>query len=146
MYHGYEIDYFGEGEPEVYGEPGDLKVQLRAVPHKKFERRGNDLYTNLTISLQDSLVGFSTSITHLDGHKVPIKRDGVTWHGFKMRVKNKGMPFLENNLTFGSLIITVSVDFPKTELSAEEKKVISDILKQDSRPEFFNGIHFGAKK
>ena len=29
MNHGHEIDYFGEGEPMVDGEPGDLKVQLR---------------------------------------------------------------------------------------------------------------------
>lgn len=35
-----------------------------------FERRGDDLYTNLTISLRDALVGFETEITHLDGHTV----------------------------------------------------------------------------
>ena len=38
-----------------------------------FERRGDDLYTNLTISLRDALVGFETEITHLDGHSVHIK-------------------------------------------------------------------------
>ena len=35
-----------------------------------FERRGDDLYTNLTVSLRDALVGFETEITHLDGHSV----------------------------------------------------------------------------
>ena len=35
-----------------------------------FERRGDDLYTNLTVSLRDALVGFETEITHLDGHAV----------------------------------------------------------------------------
>jgi hypothetical protein len=38
--------------------------------HPVFERRGDDLYTNLTISLRDALVGFETEITHLDGHAV----------------------------------------------------------------------------
>ena len=38
--------------------------------HPIFERRGDDLYVNLTISLRDALVGFSMDITHLDGHKV----------------------------------------------------------------------------
>ena len=38
--------------------------------HERFERKGDDLYTNLTISLRDALVGFETDIVHLDGHKV----------------------------------------------------------------------------
>ena len=31
MEHGHEIAYFGEGEPMVDGEPGDLRVVLRWV-------------------------------------------------------------------------------------------------------------------
>ena len=40
--------------------------------HPVFERRGDDLYVNLTISLRDALVGFTMDITHLDGHKVTL--------------------------------------------------------------------------
>lgn len=36
-----------------------------------FERRGDDLYTNITISLVEALVGFEMDVVHLDGHKVP---------------------------------------------------------------------------
>ena len=38
--------------------------------HPVFERRGDDLYTNVTISLVEALVGFEMDIAHLDGHKV----------------------------------------------------------------------------
>ena len=38
--------------------------------HATFERRGDDLYTNITVTLRDALVGFEMDITHLDGHKV----------------------------------------------------------------------------
>lgn len=38
--------------------------------HPVFERRGDDLYTNVTISLVEALVGFEMVIAHLDGHKV----------------------------------------------------------------------------
>ena len=38
--------------------------------HPKFERKGDDLYTNITISLRDALVGFEMDVVHLDGHKV----------------------------------------------------------------------------
>ena len=41
--------------------------------HGRFERRGDDLYTNVTISLVDALVGFEMNIPHLDGHSVSIK-------------------------------------------------------------------------
>lgn len=38
--------------------------------HPVFERRGDDLYTNVTISLVEALVGFEMDVVHLDGHKV----------------------------------------------------------------------------
>lgn len=34
------------------GEPGDLILRIKQMPHQIFERRGDDLYTNVTISLQ----------------------------------------------------------------------------------------------
>lgn len=67
------------------------------MKHPIFERRENDLYSNLTISLEDALTGFETTIKHLDGHVVKVKRDAITWAGFKMRIKNEGMPFVTDN-------------------------------------------------
>lgn len=37
-----------------------------------FERRGDDLYTNVTITLAEALVGFEMHIPHLDGHKASV--------------------------------------------------------------------------
>jgi len=148
MDHGHEIDYFGEGEPMIDGEPGDLKVKLRLQPHSIFERRGPDLYTNLTISLQDALIGFETDITHLDGHSVKVSRTATTWHGFKMRVKNEGMPLLNDNTRFGSLIITMDVQFPKVEFSPEQRRLIEELLKMQEgiKPDVYNGIKYPKKK
>ena len=47
-----------------------LYLMCLCLRHAIFERRGDDLYTNLTVSLRDALVGFTMDITHLDGHKV----------------------------------------------------------------------------
>lgn len=38
--------------------------------HRQFERRGDDLYTNVTVTLTDALTGFEMDIKHLDGHLV----------------------------------------------------------------------------
>lgn len=55
MVDGQETTFFAEGEPHMDGEPGDLKLKIRTMPHPVFERRGDDLYTNITISLQVSV-------------------------------------------------------------------------------------------
>lgn len=74
---GHEQRFTGDGEPHIEGDPGDLIFKLRIHKHKVFERRGLDLYTNVTISLQQALAGFEMDIIHLDGHKVHITRDKV---------------------------------------------------------------------
>ena len=47
-----------------------MKMFCFCFRHARFERRGDDLYTNVTISLVDALVGFEMDIPHLDGHSV----------------------------------------------------------------------------
>lgn len=89
--------------------------------HPLFERRGDDLYTNLTIALVDALTGFTMEIEHLDGHKVVIERSKVTWPGARIAKKNEGMPNYENNNVRGTLFITFDVNFPKGELTEDDK-------------------------
>lgn len=122
MVDGQEHRFVAEGEPHVDGEPGDLRVRIRTMPHLRFERKGDDLYTNITISLQDALTGFSLEIPHLDGHKVQVSRDKVTWPGARIRKKGEGMPNYNDNNLHGLLYITFDVEFPKKDLSAEEKE------------------------
>lgn len=55
MQDGQETKFVAEGEPHMDGEPGDLIIKIKTVPHGVFERRGDDLYTNITISLQVSI-------------------------------------------------------------------------------------------
>lgn len=87
-----------------------------------FERKGDDLYTNVTISLQDALVGFKLDIVHLDGRKVTIQRDKITKPGSRLRKKGEGMPSYDNNNLHGTLFITFDIAFPETELTEDEKE------------------------
>lgn len=43
---------------------------MNVFRHARFERRGDDLYTNVTIALLDAMTGFEMDIPHLDGHLV----------------------------------------------------------------------------
>lgn len=133
------------------------------MPHKLFERRGDDLYTNVTISLQvrnhqrlvqileikafflqDALIGFSMEITHLDGHKVSIVREKVTWPGARIRKKGEGMPNFENNNLHGTLYVTFDVEFPKEDLTEEHKEQLKNILAQQSINKVYNGLNSNA--
>ena len=140
MTDGMETKFVAEGEPHVDGEPGDLVLRIRSAPHTKFERKGDDLYTNVTISLTDALSGFELDIEHLDGHKVRVTREKITWPGARIRKKGEGMPNFENNNLFGTMYITFDVDFPKGELSQDDKDTIAKILNQDAVNKVYNGL------
>jgi len=140
MMDGMEHKFHSEGEPHMDGDPGDLIIQIRTYPHNKFERRGDDLYTNVTLSLVEALQGFEMDIEHLDGHKVHVSREKITWPGARIRKQGEGMPNYENNNLFGTLYITFDVAFPKGQLNDKDKELISEILKQDPISAAYNGL------
>eukprot|EP00271_Cylindrocystis_brebissonii_P013142 TRINITY_DN32752_c0_g1_i1.p1 TRINITY_DN32752_c0_g1~~TRINITY_DN32752_c0_g1_i1.p1 ORF type:complete len:351 (+),score=66.29 TRINITY_DN32752_c0_g1_i1:317-1369(+) len=123
MRDGQEIVFYEEGEPVMEGDPGDLKFVIKTLPHKVFRREGNDLHASVTISLVDSLVGFTKTITHLDGHQVSLGTQGVTKPGEVRTYKGEGMPIHETTKA-GSLHVTFSIDFPKSLTQAQKDAVL----------------------
>lgn len=79
-------------------------------------------------------------IPHLDGHKVTVTREKVTWPGARIRKKGEGMPNFENNNLHGTLFITFDVEFPKKDLTDEEKEQIKAILEQSPVNKIYNGL------
>lgn len=140
MKDSYQYPFVAEGEPHIDGEPGDLILVITTQKHPVFERRGDDLYTNVTISLRDALVGFELSIKHLDGHLVSLSRSKVTWPGAMIQKTGEGMPNYDNNKVRGTLFITVDVDFPRGAFSDEEIQDLIRILGQDSLQKVYNGL------
>jgi DnaJ-class molecular chaperone len=54
---------------------GDLVFTIKQKPHGTFKRVGNNLFIEVTLSLQESLLGFKKTVKHLDGHIVTIQSD-----------------------------------------------------------------------
>jgi len=140
MIDGQETRFVAEGEPHMDGEPGDLIIKIVQSPHERFQRKGDDLYTNVTISLQDALIGFTLDIPHLDGHIITVTREKITWPGARIRKKGEGMPNYDNNNLHGNMYITFDVEFPKKELSEGEKNDLQRILQQGSINRIYNGL------
>jgi len=128
MAQGQTMVFAREGEPEIDGEPGDLRLTINMEPHDRFWRIGNDLYTNVTISLEDALLGFETEIEHLDKHKTTVKRDVVTSPGTVVQIPQEGMVSYENNHVKGDMFVTFDVEFPDGKLPASAKEPLVKVL------------------
>ena len=125
-----------------------LQFFFRTLPHPVFERKGENLYTNLTISLLDSLTTFSYEIDLFD-KKLKVERERPTTDGFKILFKKYGLPFInrENEEDFGFLIITIQVELPRFIFDEAEKKQLKELLSEDDyKPKAYNGLHYKSKK
>lgn len=94
---------------------GDFIVRLIIERHKRFERKGADLYCTKKISLFEALTGFAFHLEHLDGKKLLIANapGEIIEPGTKKQISNQGMPFYKDNMSHGNLYITFDVEFPK---------------------------------
>jgi len=140
MVNGMQQKFTGKGEPHMEGEHGDLIFKVQTHRHDRFERQGDDLYCNVTVSLQEALNGFELNIPHLDNHLVKVKRDKITWPGATIMKKGEGMANFENRHKLGNLYITFDVKFPRGELSGEDRKSIMKIINMSSVQTVYNGL------
>ena len=60
-----------------------------------------DLYAKFEITLEEALLGFDKTLTHLDGHDVRIKKTGVTAPGLREKFRGEGMPEHEYSSNHG---------------------------------------------
>ena len=72
MSDGDEIVFEREAEQIPDMIPGDVIFTVKQQPHNKFKRVGDNLFTDVEISLEEALLGFSKRVSHLDGHLVEI--------------------------------------------------------------------------
>ena len=122
------MDDFGEERPDK--DPGNLIFVIQELPHKLFKREKDNLRMKLKITLKDALLGFKKVIQHLDGHKVAIKKEGVTQPGETIRVKGEGMPVHQKGDT-GDLLVDVEIEIPE-QLSSEQKEKLKTLFAKRS--------------
>ncbi len=121
---GSRLRLSGEGEGGLRGgPPGDLYVVMHIRPHEVFQRRGDDLTCQVTISIVDAALGGEIKITTLDGTAKLIIPEG-TQSGTTFRLKGKGLPQLRG-YGRGDLLVTVRVEIPR-HLNAKQKKILRE--------------------
>jgi molecular chaperone DnaJ len=128
---GLELRVSGAGNAGLVGGPsGDLYVGIRVEPSLAFERRGQDLFAMLDVTLTQAALGADVSFETLDGTE-HVRIEPGTESGELIRLRGKGVPHL-NRRGRGDLYVTVHVKVPK-DLRREERKLLEQLA--DARGE-----------
>lgn len=106
------------------GSTGDLIVIIDEIPHDKFKRHDNDVVYQLNISFPEATLGTEIEVPTLYGAE-KIKIDAGTQPGTNIRMKDKGIPYL-NSYGKGAQIVVVNVYVPK-DLNAKEKQLVREL-------------------
>jgi len=127
MPDGHDIVFEQQADEAPDTTPGDVVFKIKTLPHKRFTRDGHNLNLKMTISLLEALVGFSKTITHLDGHQVPVVKTDVTKPGEIIMIEGEGMPHHNYASQTGNLYIEFSIKMP-TSVTEEQKQAFRQLL------------------
>jgi len=82
----------GQGMPGMGGgAAGDAFVTVSVEPHPAFERKGEDVYLDVPISLNEAVLGGMINIPSISGGTLALKVPAGSNTGTVLRLKGKGM-------------------------------------------------------
>lgn len=122
--NGSKVRYAGEGMPGAAGE-GDLYLRIQIADDPGFERRGDDLYTEVPLDLYVAILGGEAQVPTLKG-KVALKIPPETQTGKTFRLGGQGMPKLDDPKAFGDLYVRIRVVLPE-HLSEAERELFAKL-------------------
>ena len=123
---GQMVRVHGEGSVGANGGPnGDLLVEISIKRHKIFEREGADVLCELPISFTQAALGAQIEIPTLDG-KLTYDIPEGTQTGTTFRLRDKGIPYVNNRTRRGDQLVTVVVETP-TRLTREQKELLRQL-------------------
>ncbi|CAE7816925.1 DNAJA1 [Symbiodinium sp. CCMP2592] len=127
--HGESIRFASKGDEQPECEVGDLIVVLHELEHRRFTRRGADLFMKLDISLAEALGGFRRTLQHLDGRRMLVKGDPVLEVDgpYTKAVKGQGMPLKGRPFICGNLFLEIHIHFPE-KLDASVMLQLDEVL------------------
>ena len=115
----------GQGNAGRRGvQPGDVIVEFQEVRHEHFARNGDDIIYNALLSFPQAVTGGEIEVPTLTGRS-RVKIDPGTMPGKMLRMKEKGIPHL-NNYGRGDQLVRIQVWVP-TKLNAREKELLREL-------------------
>ena len=112
----------GKGQPGGNGASGDLYLVVSVKPHKLFERKGDNLYVEVSVPLTTAMLGGEVQVPTLKG-KLALKVPPETQNGRTFRLTGQGLPHLGNS-SRGDLLAKANIILP-AKLTPEEKTLFN---------------------
>lgn len=112
------------GEAIANAPKGDLYVNIRVRPHKKFTREGDLVLSSEHVPMVDAALGTEIEVETVDG-PVRMKIPSGTQSGTDFKLSGHGVPHL-NKSSRGAHIVTIVVDTP-TKLTREQKEILEQL-------------------
>ena len=107
------------------GSKGDLFLVIEVADDPKFERKGNDLYTDVEVDLSQAVLGGEVTVPTLSG-SVMLTIPAGTQPGQTFRLGGRGMPQIKDPKSHGNLYVRAKVKIPRN-LSPEQRKLFENL-------------------
>lgn len=122
---GRQLRVSGYGEAGYRGAPaGDLIVSVEVERHDRFERHGDDLYLDLSVSMVQAALGCTVEVDGImPDERVSMHVPAGSQPGALVTVEGRGMPRIGGGGARGRLVARVNVVVP-TELSTEARQAL----------------------
>lgn len=127
--NGEQLRLAGKGEAGINGGPnGDLYIEIRIKPHEYYQRKGNDIYLEVPVTITDLCLGCKKSIKTMDG-LVDLKIKEGTQPGDVLRIKGKGIDN-KDSWKKGDFYCVLKLIIP-TSLSRKQKNILEELEETD---------------
>lgn len=126
---GTKIRLAGQGLPGASypgmpaGPAGDMIVTVKVMADQNFERKGNDIYTTVTISFKEAILGTKAEVKTLS-KTIMLTIPPGTQPGTKLRLKGMGLHVGDVQ---GDQYVEVQVTLPKaSELTEKQRQMLEE--------------------
>jgi molecular chaperone DnaJ len=124
IHDGQRIRLSGEGHAGALGgRAGDLYVLVHIRPDERFVREGNDVFSQVDLTIVQAALGATVSVETLDG-AVELEFEPGTQPGGVRVLRAHGMPVLQG-FGRGDQRVLVNVTVPRR-LSADQRKLLQE--------------------
>ena len=123
--NGTKVRVAGKGGAGIRGgKSGDLYIITSIRPDRFYERKGDDLYCEVPITISEAALGAKIEVPTMDG-TATMTIPSCTQGGQLFRLKEKGMPHLKGGRS-GNQYVKVIITIPKN-LTEEDKELFKKI-------------------
>jgi molecular chaperone DnaJ len=129
----------GKGNAGTMGAPpGDLYLHVEVRPHPFFERRGNDIYVKVPVTVSEASLGAKIEVPTIDGRSL-VRIPPGTNSGTTLRLREKGIPSARDGARGDEYVeIQVIVPKPTDERVRNLMKELEKIEPENPRADLFS--------